>query len=286
VRPPPIQLTSLPTYLLTYLPTYFQRECVDKCARRRSNSAPPHIPPPSPPRLPSPLLKAPRSISRFAGGPSASWRLSRVGPSGEREAYTFVADDADDAERWVSACRQQALVSASELDLTPRLVRELEVNGFLEPAQRGLILNPTELQLGRQLGDGFYGAVYEGTWRGARVALKFCSQDAAAALVAECALHQKLDPTLHTSHAPSSHPSPPASSHPSPTPRQVRAAPEARPPECHQGVRHLHRIRTCWVAVRPSPAGDVCRARGWRHLPRHAHLGTRPRPSRLPILLT
>ena len=68
-----------------------------------------------------------------------------------------------------------------------------QVNGFLEPAHRGLIINPLELHLGRKLATGFYGAVYEGAWRGAPVALKFCPQDAAAELVAECALHQRLD---------------------------------------------------------------------------------------------
>ena len=188
----------------------------------------------------------------------------------------FAAEDDADAERWVGACRQQALVSADQLDLTPRIVKvcasacgllarlllasrgtpaaatshgspprlsrlpaprisppagagatpdltptnpdptpnpnsnphphphphptlplplpqELEVNGFLEPAQRGLIVNPSELSLVRHIANGFHGAVYEGEWRGARVALKFCTNDAAAELVAECALHQKLD---------------------------------------------------------------------------------------------
>ena len=96
-----------------------------------------------------------------------AWQL--LAASGGASTYVFAAEDEADAERWVGACRQQALVSASELDLTPRLVRELEVNGFLEPAHRALIINPTELELGRQLATGFYGAVYMGTWRGARV---------------------------------------------------------------------------------------------------------------------
>ena len=127
------------------------------------------------------------------GVPPHRWSVTSL--AAPKEPAVFAAEDEADAERWVGACRQQSLVSASELNLTPRLVRELEVNGFLEPAQRGLIINPTELLLGRRIASGFYGAVYEAAWRGARVALKFCSADATAVeqLVAECALHRRLD---------------------------------------------------------------------------------------------
>ena len=79
---------------------------------------------------------------------------------------TLAAEDAADAERWVSACRQQTgrLLATEEVQnfLTPRIAQELQVNGFLEADQRATIIAPSELELGGQLGTGFFGAVYEG----------------------------------------------------------------------------------------------------------------------------
>ena len=115
-------------------------------------------------------------------------------------SYTFAADDAADAERWVSACRQQTGLARLLSDLSPRISEALKVNGFLEAEERATIIAPAELVLGKQLGTGFYGAVYEGVWRGARVALKFCAANAAPEklnewrleLVRESALHHTL----------------------------------------------------------------------------------------------
>ena len=115
----------------------------------------------------------------------------------------FAAEDEADAERWVGACRQQTGLLAEDVQdfLTPRINQELEVHGFLAAEARAEIIAPSELVLGRQLGHGFFGDVYEGTWRGAKVALKFCAVDAAAEmaqqwrleLVRESALHHTLD---------------------------------------------------------------------------------------------
>ena len=72
------------------------------------------------------LLEGARIVRLTAEGVQG-WTLSV--PSEPGATYTFYAEDEADAERWVAACRQQALVSASELDLTPRIVKELEVRG-------------------------------------------------------------------------------------------------------------------------------------------------------------
>ena len=116
-------------------------------------------------------------------------------------AYIFAAEDSTDAERWLSACKQQTGLPLDQLDLTPRISEELHLHGFLKAEERANIIAPSEIQLGRQLGTGFYGAVYEGRWRGAKVALKFCAADAQpnkksefrVELVRESALHHILD---------------------------------------------------------------------------------------------
>ena len=139
-------------------------------------------------------------------------RAAAAGSDGERggsdgramavaDARAFACEESADMERWVSACRQQTGLSDALVSLTPRISSELEAAGFLAAKERGTIIAPAELELGRQLGTGFYGAVYEGVWRGAAVALKFCATDAApdtlhewrVQLVRESALHHTLD---------------------------------------------------------------------------------------------
>ena len=146
-------------------------------------------------------ISAPGAVSSGGGGSDRSGGEGRGGGSGDGEptlTCVFAAGDSADAERWVGACRQQAGFSTDVMeDLTPRISAELKLGGFLEAEQRATIIAPTELVLGRQLGTGFYGAVYEGTWRGAKVALKFCSQDATPDMVQEWRVQLVRESALH-----------------------------------------------------------------------------------------
>lgn len=120
--------------------------------------------------------------------------------AGEGQSFkaVFAAESPADADRWMYACKQQVgLQSDIVEDLTPRISAELKLGGFLEAEQRATIISPSELILGRQLGTGFYGAVYEGTWRGGKVALKFCSQDANADMVQEWRVQLVRESALH-----------------------------------------------------------------------------------------
>jgi serine/threonine protein kinase len=80
------------------------------------------------------------------------------------------------------------------------LEAELEQNRLDFEAQQDLrsfgglsMLRSTNVTIGKQLGQGAFGAVYRGQWRGVKCALKFIKQSVADDLRNECSIMDKID---------------------------------------------------------------------------------------------
>lgn len=81
-----------------------------------------------------------------------------------------------------------------------QLEAELEQNKLDFEAQQDLrsfgglsMLRATNVSIGKQLGQGAFGAVYRGQWRGVKCALKFIKQSVADELRNECSIMDNID---------------------------------------------------------------------------------------------
>ena len=72
------------------------------------------------------------------------------------------------------------------------------------------MLRASNVTLGKKLGEGSFGAVYQGQWRGVKCAVKFLNQSVVEEMCRECSImdnidHPKIRDTQHLVHATACH---------------------------------------------------------------------------------
>ena len=110
-----------------------------------------------------------------------------------RQSPTHLTRQIRAVEEQIADLQQQLAVLRARHKRMQPSTRLSESSGSRRSRRSTTLLAARHVRVGRKLGAGFFGAVYEGAWRGVPCAVKFCSLDLAEDLLKEADVLEGLE---------------------------------------------------------------------------------------------